>query len=913
MKFKALLLLIVSFLSLTVVAQHAGGIEGTIVSRTTRMTIDNVKVTLLGSDITTVSDEKGKFYIHNLASGEYTLHFETAEYEDMDLPVRVEQSIREIRVVMIPANRVPMIDDAVFAEFDMEIMEDAQSLPSSLSASKDVFNNIASYQFSEMRFNVRGYDSQFSDVYMNGIQLNDAMTGYTPWSLWSGLNDATRNQEVTTGIEMGDMGIGGIAGVTNINTRPSQMRKGWRMSLVNSNSMYRFRGMLTYSSGVQDNGWSYAFSLSTRQGNNAYINGVYYNAYGYFATVEKQFNPQHRLGLTVLGAPTERGAQMAATQEAYDLVGNNYYNPNWGWQDGKRRNARVRDYHEPLAMLNYTFDITDRSQLNIATSLRFGKNGYSALTWYGGPDPRPDYYRYLPSFYDNTTTGAWLEEAWLANTNNIRHINWDDLYMINRNQPENLNYGMGHRSINMIEERHTDQLDWNFYTQFSHIFKDNSKISGGVNFRRNRTEYYSQVKDLLGGDYWVDIDKFAERDFGSTIIPYQNNMDYYERYGKAPIAREGDKYSYDYYGNNIQARAWAHYNFSVDNLEIGLGGELGHSTLWRHGIWRKGLFLNNSQGDSEKQNYLTYKAKANFRYTISAAHTLEANVVYMQDAPAFQYAFVSPRTRNSETPGVSAEKIFGVDASYNLRMGDLRVRLSGYYTTFNDQTKVISYYDDVESTYSNFAMSGIDKQHFGLEVAASIPLYEGLALKGALSWGQYTYTNNPNYIQIQDNSGQIKNQGKVYWKGKRVESTPQTAANIGLSYRSSNNIFASVDLNYYNNMYLSMSPLYRTDAVLTSGMSQQDILDMRSQEKFDAAYVLNASIGKNWYIKRIYTLGFSLSVDNLLNNQGIKTGGFEQVRLLKNKEESTLTYQPFDSKYFYMYGTNYYLNVYFRF
>lgn len=122
-----------------------------------------------------------------------------------------------------------------------------------------------------MRFNVRGYDSQFSDVYMNGIQLNDAMTGYTPWSLWSGLNDATRNQEVTTGLEMGEMGIGGIGGVTNINTRPSQMRKGLRASLVSTNSMYRFRGMLTYSSGVQDNGWSYAFSVSTRQGNNAYV------------------------------------------------------------------------------------------------------------------------------------------------------------------------------------------------------------------------------------------------------------------------------------------------------------------------------------------------------------------------------------------------------------------------------------------------------------------------------------------------------------------------------------------------------------------------------------------------------------------------------------------------------------------
>ena len=139
---------------------------------------------------------------------------------------------------------------------------------------------------------------------------------------------------------------------------------------------------------------------------------MYYNAFGYFAAVEKQFNSQHRLALSILGAPTERGAQQASTQEVYDLVGNNYYNPNWGWLNGKRVNARVRSYHEPITMLNYTFDINDRSQLNVATSVRFGQNGYSALTWYGGPDPRPDYYRYLPSFYNNTYVGAQLYEAW---------------------------------------------------------------------------------------------------------------------------------------------------------------------------------------------------------------------------------------------------------------------------------------------------------------------------------------------------------------------------------------------------------------------------------------------------------------------------------------------------------------------
>jgi hypothetical protein len=285
----------------------------------------------------------------------------------------------------------------------------------------------------------------------------------------------------------------------------------------------------------------------------------------------------------------------------------------------------------------------------------------------------------------------------------------------------------------------------------------------------------------------------------------------------------------------------------------------------------------------------------------------------MQQAPQFAAAFLSPRTRNSATPGVDTEKVFGVDASYNLRLGDLKARIAGYYTEITDQTKVLSYYDDVDKTFTNFAMSGIDKRYFGLEAAVSIPIYHGLALNGAVSWGQYTYNSNPFYTQMQDNSGEVVSQGRVYWKNFRVESTPQTAVNVGLSYRGPRNIFASVDFNYYNNMYLSMSPIYRTDRVLTAGMTDAEIRNIRHQEKFDSAYTLNASIGKNWYIRRAYTLGFSLEVKNILNDQDIKTGGYEQVRLSKNTDSGITSYQPFDSKYFYMFGTTYYLNIYFRF
>jgi hypothetical protein len=56
-----------------------------------------------------------------------------------------------------------------------------------------------------------------------------------------------------------------------------------------------------------------------------------------------------------------------------------------------------------------------------------------------------------------------------------------------------------------------------------------------------------------------------------------------------------------------------------------------------------------------------------------------------------------------------------------------------------------------------------------------------------------------------------------------------------------------------------------------------------------------------------------MSFGKLGVNLGGEIGGYEQVRLLKNKDTSYQTYQPFDSKYFYMFGSTYYLNLYFRF
>ena len=944
MKLKILLILMLAAVTFTSYAQD-GGIRGKVVSRNGRVALSNVRVKIESLGLTVMTDKDGNFVIENLPKGDYTLSFATPEFEPLDLMVRVDnRNVKDLRQVIIvptgPAGGV--LDDAIFAEFDNDSSSsDTQALPSSLSSSKDLFNNIASYRFSEMRFNVRGYDSQYSDIYLNGIRFNDAMTGYGPWSLWSGLNDATRNQENYTGLEAADFGIGGIGGMTNVNARASQMRKGFRVSVSNGNQMYRFRAMVSYGSGQLDNGWSYAFSVGTRQGGNGYVDGVYYNSYSYFASAEKLFGDNHRLGLTLMASPSERGAQQASTDEAYRLFGNNYYNPNVGYQAGKLRNSRVRNTHEPIVMLNYTWDMSENTRLNAATALRFGKNGYSALTWNGGSDPRGDYYRYMPlsdqtqivpGITTDQTIYFYLQDAIMAADVWDGMLDFDDFFHKNQyiDTDPVLSKLMGnqYRSNYMIEERHTDQLDYNLAVNVQHNMRHNMRIVGGANLRVNRTNYYSEIKDLLGGDYWYDIDKFAERDMASAEA-YQNDLDYYWATGHARIARAGDKYGYYYRAHLLETNAWANYTWGIGGFSLGVSGSVGYSNMYREGMWRKGLFPNDSKGDSKKLDYLTYDAKLSLGYKFSGAHSIEANVAYMQQAPKFATAFVSPRTRNTTTPGLKAEKIFAADLTYNLNLPYIKARLSGYYTTIEDQSKVISFYDDTRSSFTNFAMSGIDKRYYGVELGLSVPVWNGLSVVGALSWGDYTYTSNPNFVQTVDNVDKIVLKDKVNWDGYHVESSPQLAFNIGLDYRGPRNWFAGVNFNYYDNIYLSMNPMYRTATaikyytnVLTSNTATNaqkasalsSIKTLRKQEKFDSAYTLSANIGKNWYIHRVYMLGFSLEVKNILNDQDIRTGGYEQMRMSKVRGEGgEQIYGRFPSKYFYLFGTTYYLNVYFRF
>jgi len=947
-----------------------GGIKGTVVNRNGRQPVEKARLVLMqgASEVATAtSAPDGTFLFGGLADGAYTLLIEAPDFLGNQVPVIVNDGYVKnmFNLSIVPSVQVTEVDDDTFAAFDLSDSGYSDN-PTILFDSNDVFNSIASSNFSAVRFRARGFSSESQDVFLAGVKLNDAITGFSPFSLWSGLNEAMRSKESVNGAEVADFGFGGYNGATQIFGTASEMRKGLRGSIMTNSTLYRLRVMASYATGMQDNGWAFAANLSARLGGNDWIQGVYYRSFAYYLAADKKINDVHSLHFAFFGTPGERGAQNSSTQEVYDYMGDNMYNSNWGYQNGHVRNSRVRKNHEPVAFLKWDFRPSEKFEGSVTLLYRFGRNGSTALDWYDAQDPRPDYYRNLPSYFYGTVDGVYTEDLnrfnpdkYMAAMNiwrhpelypNLTHLDWDRLYNVNRVQPQG-------RSKYVQEERRTDQKDLNLAFSFKYRPNDWLVLTGGVNARVNRTEYYKVIADLLGGQYYVDVDNIAERDYASTPFKVQNDLNYYLINAAPRILHVGDKYGYDYYAQVRRNEAWLSGKFVAGPFSATVAGRIGYECFWREGLVRKGLFpglapngnkmtdpvtfevvepsyeadgsVTSSYGLSKISRFFTYAGKVNLNLVMGGNMRLYANVGYFNDAPKFNNVFLSPRTRNSMVTDLTPSRTFSSDINWQYSGHGVNIRATAYWTKMWNQSKVMTAFDDIQNAYSSFAISGINERHMGIEFGFKMPTFvvPNLSLQGVLSLGEFIYTSTPKMTQTVDNSAEVvmENVWVPYWsktvladgtvtQKHYVPSTPQTAISLGLSYNY-NYWFVDADVQYFDRSYLDMNPLYRTDyavAGLDNTITDEEVIYMTTQEKFKPAWLLNLSVGKSWYIQRKYQIGFSLSVNNLLNSKDVKTGGYEQTRLVDNTASKSRYYR-FDSKYFYMAGTNYMLNVYFRF
>lgn len=810
------------------------------------------------------------------------------------------------------------VPDIFIPSFNLSGMSEAddgqgQEIAGLLQSSRDVFVSMAGYTFGPARFRIRGLDSENLAVLMGGVPLNDMETGRAYWSNWGGLNDVVRNVDIKTGIVPSQFTFGGVGGVTRIVNRPSTYRKQLKVVYSATNRSYRNRVMVTYSSGVTKKGWSFVLSGSRRWAQEGYVEGTYYNAFGYWLGIEKKFSKKHSLSLVAFGAPVERGRAGPTIQEAYDLTGTNFYNSYWGYQAGEKRNARVSKYHQPVITLTHYWDISPKVKSQASLTYWFGKGGSTALNWTDTGDPRPDYYRYFPSYWESVgepVTAEYYRNRW-KNDEAGRQINWDNMYFANSKwlyTVDNVDGIEGNdqtilRSKYIVEDRRNDKQDFFFNYHLNSFVNDHITISAGLDLKWHKGRRYNVVEDLLGGESWLDVDRFADGD--PYIIPLiaQNDLNNINN-----LVKVGDVFGNDYTANVNSQWLFGQAEFTYNKIDFYIGLQASHTTFWRTGHMRNGRYPLNSYGDSDKNNFFNYAIKGGLTYKINGRNFIMANGMYMTRAPYFWNSYISPRTREFTVEGLTSENILSGDLSYILRTPVVKARATVYYIQFNDQTWRRSFYHDILNSFVNYMMTGVSKRNTGFELGIEANITPTWTITGVFGMGQYIYTSRPVATITSDNTSEVLASDRVvYFENYYVGGVPQTIGSIGVRYWSPKYWFIGVNGNYYADAYVDPNPDRRT-AEANSGFYEGDIRISQNlyQEKLDPGYTVDIYGGKSWRIKRKYNIAFSLSFTNVLNNTNYTMSGFEQLRYDPDEVSK------FPPKYYYMYGRNFFLNLTFR-
>lgn len=795
--------------------------------------------------------------------------------------------------------------------FDTENLDDDNTsvggfVPGLLHSSRDIYANNTSYTFGIAYFKSRGIDSKYQTIAINGLEMENLVTGRAAYSQWGGLNRVFRWPENITNLSPSVFHFGDLGGQTNYSTRASSYRKQLHANYSLCNRNYNNRFMLTYATGLMKNGWAFAASASTRFGSQlSFVDGSSYTGFAYFLSAEKRINQEHALNLSIWGSPTKKSLQANSTQEVYDLTGDHYYNSNWGWYDGKKRNARIRTTHEPVFMLSHFYTPkSNRFQItsNIGTS--FGTQSTTSLNWADVPDPRPDYYRYLPSYFnDDPELQAWYTQQWQTNEN-FRQIDWDRMYETNQ-----LAAQIDEQAQYILENRVISHVQVSGNSTIVAIISDNIKISGGIDLRGYRQRNYKTINDLLGGSYWLNEDKYADGESPDDPYLLYDDLD-----NIGAHLTVGDKFGYDYAYNIFKQNLWALAKFSYAHVDFHVGANGTVTEMWRTGYMRNGRFPNNSAGSSDKKVFPDAGLKAGLTYKINGRNYLVLNGQFQTQAPSILDAFISPTIRNDYVNNLKSEKDLAVDLSYIMRYPFMRMRFSLFMVKFMDVTDQFSFYHDDYGTFVNYAMTGIDKRNLGMELGIEIPIGSMFTLALAGNYGDYIYTSRPNVTITADNGYDVLGNGSseytetVYWKGFHVAGTPQVAATIGLKFNYKY-WFVSINANYFDKIYADLNPERRTTAARGTLDANSALYQaLIAQERAKGQFTMDASVGKSWKVKN-NTIGFNISITNLTNNKNLITSAWEQRRF----DYSNYNVNKFPNKYYYAMGTTFYIGINYTF
>ena len=446
--------------------------------------LSSANILIEGENIGAGTNDFGSFFISDLKRENYILRVSFLGFKtkfisidlisDTLITVELESAPLKLNSMVIEGTKPRFRETAVafteLTEKDIEYRLGSKEAVHVLNGTPSSYVSQQGGGIGEQRLNLRGFDQTNVAVMINGIPINNPENGQIYWSNWAGISDIIKYVHVQRGLSAIPYSTSSIGGNVNFVT----------FGLSSSQPRYRFSSELGSYNLLKN-----TFSVSTMLSQNISITGliskrnmdgfpdqVYSDETTYYLALNMLFS-DHSLQIQMFGSPQEHGQRLSPqTLDVWKLYGKKY-NADWGYLNGKPLNLRDNEFHNPTLNINHNWQFSEELIWTNILSLSRGSGGGT-----------------VPPFYPELTrTDEGLinfDREWEINSNNI-----------DSNYDPTLN-----RSIIALRKGVHKNYWGNFISSLKYNMND-FIFSFGIDGKLYEAQNYNELKNLLGGNYYV--------------------------------------------------------------------------------------------------------------------------------------------------------------------------------------------------------------------------------------------------------------------------------------------------------------------------------------------------------------------------------------------------------------------------
>ena len=809
---------------------------GGVVSDESGDPLAGANVIVVGTDLGTASLEDGTYSIE-VGDGSYTITAQVIGYEsstksvdvsgDVTLDFSLAVSAVEMSALEVLASRADAKTPVAYTTVGKEVLEfrlGSQDVPMSLNTTPSVYATQQGGGAGDARINVRGFNQRNVAVMINGVPQNDMENGWVYWSNWDGVADAAQSIQMQRGLSAVNLAAPSIGGTMNIITDPTSHEKGGKFKQEAGAGGF-MKSTINYNSGLMMDDKLALSGTIVRKTGDGVIDKTWTDAWAYYFGASYQANKDNRFELYAIGAPQRHGhnlykqnlgaydAEFAASVDGYDTealgedgkfkdVGR-FFNQNWSPIDpsytGKQYyymygaktvdrhdpnflNERENFFHKPLVNLNHFMTINDKTRLS------------SVLYWSGGSGGGTGTYGRIPTLDADGTLGGENYKFYYGRSPWTR--DWNALVAMNSGDSDTVyvdkrvitrTHGVdNNQSVGILRNSINRQNTLGLISKLNYDLSDELQLQVGIDWRTAGIEHAREVRDLLGGDYYMDYaDDNApdgKRVELGDIIAYHNST------------------TVDWLGGYVQGA----YNSGPLNAYGMLGlTQIAYS-------YQDHFTVADEKITADPISTIQWKGGA--MYDVTDDVSVFGNFGIVEKPPIMDNVIYFDGTVASDPAN---ERFISSEAGVNYSAGNYAVKVSAYNTDWKDRnlTKSVTSGQGSSGDTDVIFLSGINQNHKGVEVEASTQILDMLRLDAIVSLGKWQFDGDAdgNYQEDEFNDeGQVIGQTTTPYSyaldGLNVGDMPQTSYALVGTLTPIKGLQLQAIYNQYDDNYSDWSP-----------------------------------------------------------------------------------------------------------